>query len=111
MTIRPWNNFKIEGEKIIFTIPEPKEKFNKGFLKLGIEAESDEYRSWKLANEHFIRLNSISKKKREEIFNKFKKGGINIGEIAKLFKVSVDLVSDILCFNIEKVSILRRESI
>lgn len=111
MTIKPWENFKVEGEKIIFTIPEPKEKYDRRFIKDGIKFKTDEYRAWMIANEHFKRLNSISQGMRQKIFKRFKEGGISIKDTGKLFNVDPYLVSDIVVFNIEDISILREVSI
>ena len=111
MTCRPWEHFKIEGEKIIFTIQEPKNKFDQKLLESGMEFETDEYTSWKIANEHFKRLNSISKELRSLILEKFKEGGISISEVAEFFEVKTDLVADIICFNIKQASYLGDESI
>ncbi len=111
MVINPWEHFKIEGDKIIFTIPEPSEKLDKKALKVGIKLKSSEYISWEIANGHFERINSVLKETRQQILQRFKKGGITIGETAKLFNVSADVVSDIIAFNIFKIEYLNKNSI
>jgi hypothetical protein len=111
MTYKFWEHFKIEDDKIVFTIPEPKEIDERKSKLWGMKIETDEHRAWDIANKHFIGLNSISKELRQEILMKFRKGGITIGETAKLFNTTSDIVSDVIVFNIQDIPILRSESI
>lgn len=100
-TNKPWEHFKVEGETIIFTIPEP-EKFDQRLLReLKIESETPEHIGWRIANEYFIRVNSISQKQRQNILYLFKQGGISVGEVAEVFDVEADVVGDLLMFNIK----------
>ena len=111
MTYKYWEHFKIEDDKIIFTIPET-ERLDKRMTKaLGREFKSSEYISWETCNNHFIGINSISKEKRQQILEKWKSGGITIGETAKLFDTTSEIVGDVICFNIQEIPLLRRESI
>lgn len=109
-TIKPWEHVDYDGEKLIFKIKEP-EFFNQRFKKLGMDCESDEHINWRLANQHIENFNSVDKDKREEIFQCFKKGGINILELSEKFDLSTEIVGDIIIFNIEEISILRGQSL
>jgi hypothetical protein len=111
ISFRFWEHFKIEGDKVLFTIPEPKRLDDYRTKLFGHEWENDDYRAWRICKEHFDNFNSIEKPKREEILSTFRKGGITIGETAKMFNVNSDVVSDIIAFNIQDISVLREESI
>ena len=89
---------------------EPKQEFRKDFQKLGHNMWTDEYRGWEFKRRKLEALINVGKEKREEIF-KIIKSGKTLGEVCKIFNLSLDIVSDILYYNIKHIPILRSESI
>jgi len=68
------------------------------------------------AKEHDRRINEIledaGQEKRQEILTRFRQGGINVVELAKLYNTDFLVVSVIICDNIETTtySELRKEA-
>ena len=81
---------------------EPKIEYRKDFQKLGHNMWTDEYRSWEFTRRRLEALINIKKEKREEIF-KVIKSGKTLGEVCKIFNLSLDIVSDILYYNIKHI--------
>lgn len=97
----------------IFEMHQKKEpsKFDKRYKKeLDIEFESDEHRKWKFHLDRLTALLNVDESKRNEILRTIKKGK-KLGEVAKEFEETLDVVGDILYFNIKKVHVLNEVSI
>lgn len=86
------------------------EKFDKRYKEVGIEFESSEYRNWKFHLDRLTALLNVDESKRNEILRTIKKGK-KLGEVAKEFDETLDVVGDILYFNIKKVHVLNEVSI
>ena len=99
-------------DKLEFPKKEPP-KYNAAMLRQGMEMESTEHISWRVEKEHYDNFNSVSKSKRDEVLTCFKRGGINIGEIAKMCGLSSKVVGDIIYLNIkvDNIHTLRTESL
>jgi hypothetical protein len=80
---------------------EPSQEFKIDFLALGYQMWTDEYRNWEYTRRRLEALINIPQEKREEIL-KVIKSGEKLGEVCKQFNLSLDIVGDILYYNIEK---------
>jgi len=86
------------------------EEFDRRFKEVGIDFESDEHRGWRMMLDRLTALLNVSEEKRKEILRVIKTGK-TLGEVRKEFEETLDVVSDILYFNINKVHILKEVSI
>jgi len=96
-------------EDLPFTKPEPT-KFRPELLKLGMEYETDEYISWSVEKQHYDNFNSISKELRQKVLNRWREGGISVGDVAKEFKLDSKVVGDVIYLNIKNVAMLNTDS-
>jgi hypothetical protein len=94
------------SDDLIFDKPEPKKTHTRW------DMETEEHISWRLEKERYDKFNSVPKVKRQEILEEFKKGGINIQELAKKHKIKDSMiVADIIYLNIKTINIFRGESL
>lgn len=101
-------NFRMSLEEIK-AMQEP-EKYDQRFIEHGINLESSEHIGWRIQKARVDLFYSVSQEKREAILKTIKQGK-TLGEVAKMHDVSVDLVSEVLYFNIQETSLLRSTSI
>ena len=87
------------------------EKFDKKYLKYNHNVKTSDYIGWELKKENMKDVLSITRKKRQEILDRFRKGGISIGDLALSFKVDSQIIGSIIYYNISSVKILNGESI
>ena len=92
-----------DDDRLEFSKNEPI-KYDPKYLKIGIEYETTEHIAWRIEKEHYDNFNSISKEKRTDILKRFSKGGITIGELAKVFKINNSVVVSIIFLNIKTTS-------
>ncbi len=88
---------------------EPKE-FDKRYKDVGIDFESLEHRRWRFDLDRLTALLNVKEEKRNEILRTIKQGK-TLGEVAKEFEETLDVVGDILYFNIKKIHTLNEVSI
>ncbi|MCJ7767416.1 hypothetical protein MUP79_03375 [Candidatus Bathyarchaeota archaeon] len=97
-------------EDLPFPKPEPI-KFVPKLLKIGIEFKTDEYIRWEVEKRHYDLFNSMPRETRQQILNRWRHGGITIGEVAKEFKINSDVVNAIIFLNIRDIPLLRETSL
>ncbi len=88
---------------------EPK-RYLKFFEEINRGLETDEYISWKIKEKMLEEASKVPIEKRQEVLETLKKG-LSIGEVAIKLKLSSEVVSTVLYYNITNIKMLRGESI
>ena len=89
---------------------EPKEKWDKNFLKFDMQHPTSEWARWEFDRKRIDALIQLGQEKREEILKEIKTGK-KLGEVCKIFNLSLDIVSDVLYYNIKSIHVLEAQSI
>jgi len=87
-------------------VKEPSQKWNPQFLELEMYHESDNWRRWNFDKKRFEALTKLGKERREEILKTIK-SGITLGEVSRKLNLPLDVVSDVLYYNIDKALLIR----
>lgn len=76
-----------------------------------IKLRTTAYIKWEILKENMEKVIRIDQNKRQKILDRFKKGGITIGEVAELFNESSEAVGQLIYYNIDQAFYLRNESV
>ena len=98
------------SDDLLFKKPEP-EEFDRRCLKAGLKLESSEHIAWRVEKVHYDNFNSVSKEVRQSVLERWRRGGISIGDVAVEFGLDCEVVNDIIYLNIESVSRLRVDTL
>lgn len=93
-------------------LKEEPEKFEKYYLKkFKVEMETSEHIKWRLIKENMEGVLKIPKEKRQEIFDRIKRGGITVGQVAKLFNLDSMVVANLFYYNISSVNLINEKTV
>lgn len=84
-------------------------KYKKGYEKLKFKTTA--YIGWQVIKANIEQVVRIEKEKRQQILDRFKKGGITIKKVADLFHENSNAVGQLIYYNIDSRSFLRSETV